>query len=120
MKKCLIVDDVAVSLYTARLFIEELGLEVETSGDSKSAIAVVESFDPDVILMDWHLKKESGIELVKKIKAKYLPNVKIIMFSGVESEDKKGEAKSAGADGFIEKPTTKDKLEVELRRIGIL
>ena len=120
MKKCLIVDDVAVSLYTARLFIEELGLNVETVSDSKSAIAAVETYDPDIILMDWHLKKESGIDLVKKIKSKYSPNVKIVMFSGVESEDKKGEAKSAGADGFIEKPTTKEKLDVELRRVGIL
>ena len=120
MAKCLIVDDVMVTRFAARSFLEELGLEVVEAEDTKKALEAIKEGGLDVVLLDWHLKKESGIELLEGIRKKYGNRLKVIVFSGVESADKAEKAKDAGANGFISKPTTKEKLEVELKSIGML
>ena len=120
MPKCLIVDDVTVTRFAASSFLEELGVGVVEAADGDSALTALEDNDIDVILLDWHLKKKSGIELLQVIRAKYGTTLKVIVFSGVEGEEKAGEAKAAGADGFIAKPTTKAKIETELKNAGVL
>lgn len=119
MKKCLVVDDVEVTRYTARVFLEELGFEVSDAFDENSALEALKENIPDVIILDWHLKKFSGLELMADIREKFSETVKIIMISGVEGEEKASEALSAGADAFIRKPTTKEKLETEILRLGV-
>ncbi len=120
MTTCLIVDDVIVTRFAARSFLEELGIGVIESGDGDSALASLDDGGIDVILLDWHLKKKSGIELLKVIRKKHGDALKVIVFSGVESEEKASEAKAAGANGFISKPTTKEKIEAEFKSAGVL
>ena len=117
MKTCLIVDDVEVTRFTGKIFVEELGLKSVEASNVEEALANISS--ADVILMDWHIKQESGLDLLKKLRADG-NNVPVIMFSAVEGNDKLGEAKQAGASGFIQKPTTKEKIEEQFKNIGIL
>ncbi len=120
MLTCLIVDDVAVTRFTARSFLEELGFEVKEASDGDEALALLGNGGIDVVLLDWHLKKKSGIELLGVIREKYGNRLKIVVFSGVEDGAKAAEARKAGADGFIVKPTAKDKIEDEFKSIGVL
>ncbi len=118
MKKCLIVDDVEVSRFAGRLFLEELGFEVIEAEDAKSAQALL-SNSLDVVLLDWHLRKESGLDFLRDLRKTYV-SLPVIMFSGVEGSENASEAHSAGANGFITKPTTKEKIESEFKKAGIL
>ncbi|MCB1562381.1 MAG: response regulator [Alphaproteobacteria bacterium] len=120
MKTCLVVDDVAVTRFSARSFLDELGLSVVEAEDEKSALASLEESPVDVVLLDWHLKKKSGLELLEIIREKHGHGLKVVVFSGVENEGRVEEAKRAGADGFITKPTTREKIESEFKRIGAL
>ncbi len=120
MTTCLVVDDVTVTRFAARTFLEEVGVDVVEAEDGEEALAALAGGGVDVILLDWHLKKKSGIELLDIIREKYGDNVKVVMFSGVESADKVNEAKAAGAIGFISKPTTQEKIEAEFKAIGII
>jgi len=120
MATCLVIDDVTVTRFAVRSFLEDLGVAVRESEDGDDALNTIEQGGVDVILLDWHLKKKSGIELLQVIRAKYGDGLKVVVFSGVEGEDKVDEALSAGANGFITKPTTKDKVEKELKSVGIL
>ena len=119
MPTCLVVDDVTVTRFAARSFIEEMGMDVVEAADGEEALAALVN-GVDIILLDWHLKKKSGIELLQVIRQKYGDGLKVVMFSGVEGEAKTSEAKAAGANGFIVKPTTKEKIESEFRKIGVL
>lgn len=119
MKTCLIVDDVEVTRFTGNLCVEELGVVSVEARDREEALKKFQSHNVDVVLMDWHLKKESGIGLMKEIQA-LKSGVPVIMFSAVEGADKASEAIKAGASGFITKPTTKEKIEKEFRAVGII
>lgn len=64
---------------------------------------------PDVALMDINMPNVNGIEGLKYIK-EHFPEVKVIMQTIFEDEDKILEAISAGADGYIIKQSSPQKL----------
>lgn len=64
---------------------------------------------PEVILMDIEMRKMDGIEATRQIKAMF-PNVKIIMLSIFEQDDKIFEAIKAGADGYLLKDERPQKI----------
>lgn len=120
-KKCLVVDDVDVSRYASRMILEKLGFEVLDAVDASGCLDMVMKSRLDVILLDWHLRKESGLDLIAKIRA--APGhdrTPVIVFSGVEDQGADIVASQAGANAFIRKPTTKDKIETELRKLGLV
>ena len=121
MKTCLIVDDVTVSRYTSKLHLEELGLSICEAEDEDAALDVLDRQNVDVVLLDWHLRQKSGIDLLRTIRQsdKY-SSLPVIMFSGVEGEDNAQEAINAGANAFITKPATKESIELELKAVGAL
>lgn len=119
MYKCLIVDDVEVTRFTTKKFLSDLNVEILTAADPNEAEEILKQNTIDIIFMDWHLGKESGIDLMKKIKDQYGAQQKVIIISGVEGSERAQEALSAGANGFLEKPTTKDKLKECLHMNGL-
>src|SRR2546425_3807252 len=60
----------------------------------------IEESKPDVILMDIEMPGISGIEGVKLVKEKY-PEVKILMETIFEDEEKIFDSICAGAEGYI-------------------
>lgn len=121
MKKCLVVDDVEVSRYTNQMFLEDMGFDMVEAEDKESCMKAVGVGGIDVIILDWHLKKEKGLELLSEIRASSnAASVPVIVISGVEGVEKAQEALAAGANAFITKPTTKEKLEAEFKKIGLL
>ena len=55
---------------------------------------------PDVIIMDIDMPEHNGLEGVKEVK-KYFPNIKIIMHTVFEDDDRLFTCLSLGADGYI-------------------
>ncbi len=64
---------------------------------------------PDVVLMDIDMPQVNGIEALKMAKKKY-PAVKIVMQTVFEDDEKIFAAVCAGADGYILKKTSPQKL----------
>jgi two-component system response regulator YesN len=81
--KTLIVEDNRINQDTLKgLFTRHFpSMNVEVASDGKEAMQKVESYEPDLILMDIRLPDESGLELTKKIKATH-PDVKILILTG--------------------------------------
>lgn len=74
--------------------------------DGESALALVETENPDIILLDILLPGMNGFELLEKIKA--IPAVKdipIIMLSNLGQESDVEKGKSLGANRFLIKAT---------------
>jgi len=67
------------------------------------------SFKPDVILLDITMPKMDGIEALKQIKA-IEPKTRVIICSAIGQQDMITKAIEYGAETFIVKPFTQEKL----------
>lgn len=119
-KKCLVIDDVEVSRYVIGEVMSALGFEVMEAEERKNALQMVKSNRFDVIFLDWHLKKASGLDIVPEIRE--CPNAAhtpIIVCTGVEMEKDFNDIRGAGIQGFLKKPTSPDNIKSELHRLGL-
>ncbi len=81
----------------------EIGTKVLLS--SENLLPTIETFKPDLILMDLHLPNASGIELTELIRAsEQFQNTPIVFLSGEADEDIQMDALEAGGDDFLTKP----------------
>ncbi len=82
---------------------------VGTYSDCRNVVEQIKKTQPNVALMDINMPHVDGIEGVKLLKAAF-PDLKIIMQTIFEDENKILGAISAGADGYILKQKTPLKL----------
>ena len=82
-----------------------------TFADSKSCMEELKSSAtfPEIIIIDIQLGKESGFELVSRIKSAF-PQIKIVIYSMYDTLGFKLQAKDLGAEGFISKASSDEKL----------
>lgn len=78
MKILIIEDDLILLAAYGDVFRTE-GFDTMTAPDGKIGLELVESFKPDIILLDLIMPVMNGVEFLKKLKGKQ----KIIVFSNV-------------------------------------
>lgn len=107
MKRILIVDDSVVLRNDIRKLIKPIErLEIVGEAvDAENALRLVETLNPDIMILDINLKDSNGIEVLKKIK-KTSPLPITIMFTNYAKSEFQERAKRLGADYFFDK--TKD------------
>ena len=94
------------------------GLEVAGEADSiATAIAAVESLEPDVVIMDLHLGDESGVEATREVIARR-PGVGVLVVTMVEDEDTVFAAIRAGARGYLLKGAGRVEIERAVRAVA--
>jgi len=103
--KITIIDDDPDIVEVISLVLENAGHSVTSSPAGVNAISLIRKKRPDLILTDLVMAEMDGLELCREIrKDKLLEKTKIIMISARTDEMWKEKARSAGADGYIEKP----------------
>ena len=110
MLKLLVVDDEVDVCDFVKNFFKERNFEVFVAYDGKEALSVVESRDPDIILLDIKMPVMDGMETLKAIR-KRDDNIRIIMITAVEDAEKAEEAKHHGVVEYITKPLLLEQLE---------
>jgi len=112
VKVMLVEDDTTMNeLLTTLLNLE--GFDVTSFSSEEDISDTIKRNEPDLILMDVHLRKGGGVEingfeLLKQIRSdEEISEVKVIMSSGIDFHHKCNET---GADGFLLKPYMPDKL----------
>jgi DNA-binding NarL/FixJ family response regulator len=68
--------------------------------NAREAVAMVKKHKPDVVLMDIQMPHGSGIEAMMEIKKAY-PEVKVLIQTVFEEDDKVFQAICAGANGYV-------------------
>jgi two-component system phosphate regulon response regulator PhoB len=69
-----------------------------------AALTLLERIEPDLVLVDWNMPGESGLELVERLRKREHNRLPIIMISARSSEEDKLRAFEAGVDDFVGKP----------------
>ncbi|PEN13743.1 hybrid sensor histidine kinase/response regulator [Longibacter salinarum] len=113
----LVVDDEEFILDTARQTLEDAGYRVMTAQGGQDAIRVMERSGDDVeaIITDLRMPEMNGFDLIRKLRPQY-PNLPIIAASGM-ADGRTDDALEAGAQTFLAKPFTADKLQATLQDV---
>lgn len=119
MTKCLVVDDVEVTRFTATEFLSDMGVEVVVARNSDEALDQLRMSRIDVVLLDWHLGKSTADDLLAEIRSEFGAKLPIVVFSAVDPQTSGKEALAAGASGFLEKPTTRELLQQCLKELHL-
>ena len=114
--RILAVDDVPASRLLLNKLLTAIGFEVREAGDGEAAIALWQSWQPDLILMDMRMPVLNGYDATKYIKAQPSGSKTIVIaLTASAFEEEKVEILSAGCDDFMRKPFQEDEL---LTKIG--
>lgn len=110
-RRILIIDDVElISAVVTKHLLRGGFKQVRTETNSNNAMAVIENFRPDLILLDVKMPDVSGLELLASLRS--IPDqskVIVVMLSSAGLEEQQ-QALDLGANGFLQKPVTAEKL----------
>ncbi len=116
----LLVEDNPINIEVARLWLEELGLDVSVAETGMSALEMLEEKAFHLILMDLHMPgmsgQETSIEIRKREAAEGEPPVPIIALSADVAENIKADCIAAGMNDYISKPFDVNQLREKLSR----
>ncbi|WP_404418611.1 response regulator transcription factor [Marinospirillum sp.] len=105
MAKVLVVDDEPNIVLSLEFLMQQAGFEVKTAEEGETALELVASFQPDLLLLDISLPGISGFEVLETLreqdKFKRLP---IIMLTAHGREVEKEKGLALGADDYVTKP----------------
>ena len=73
-------------------------LEIREAANGKQALALVQEYQPDLVLMDVRMPEMDGLEATRQIKASW-PNVLVVVLSMYPEYEP--EATAAKADAFV-------------------
>lgn len=114
-KKILIIDDEELIRLSLSEGMKDYGYAVETADNCKSAIEKIQSFRPDVALIDLKLGHENGLELADQIK-ELDDFIEIIMMTAYGDIRTAIEAIKRGASDFLKKPLDLEEMNVAITK----
>ena len=104
-KKVLIADDEPNIVTSLEFLMTRGGYEVQVARNGEEALALVESFGPDLVLLDVMMPQRSGYEVCQKMRARpEWRHIKIVMLSAKGREAEVSKGLSLGADAYVTKP----------------
>ena len=113
--RILIAEDNADARRLLQQILQPFGMTVAEAEDGAKAVALAESFAPDLIIMDWRMPELDGLEATRQIRAQNAARrPKIVMLTASAFEEQRAEALAAGADAYLRKPLQEKELYATL------
>ncbi len=117
-RKVLIVDDEPNIVTALEFLFRRSGYEVRLATNGAEALQEVDSFQPDVVLMDVMMPGRSGYEVCQHLREQpELARIKIVMVSAKGSEGEVNKGLSLGADLYVTKPFSTQELVNTIDRL---
>lgn len=108
MPKVLLAEDDAIMVSLLKTLLKMEGFEVVALQSDDNVPEAVVAENPDVLLMDVHLFRQNGFDILDELRSKAVTaDVRVVMSSG---SNVKEECAKHGADGFLLKPYMPDDL----------
>jgi len=109
----LVVDDEPQIVRTLTINLRARDYEVESAGDGRSALQVMQERTPDVVVLDLGLPDMDGVQVLQQIRTS--SQVPVVVLSARQESDDKVEALDAGADDYVTKPFGMDEFLARIR-----
>jgi len=104
-------DPVYVSVTASTLL--DAGFKALTATTAQEAMQHFKVAKPDIVLLDYLIPDETGLELLRHIKES-CPELPVVIVTSLWDKDAAAEARAAGAVDYIVKPVSADTLQVEI------
>ena len=114
-ERILIVDDEPFNLDLLAQELREMGYAVERALNGPEALARVESFRPDLVLLDYMMPGMSGLDVLRELR-KGESEIPVVMITAHGSIDVAVQAMKLGALDFITKPFEPEHIALVLRK----
>ena len=115
MSSILIVDDEQSILESLEMFFSEKGHQALLADDGQTALSLLESGKPEVVVLDVRLPDISGLEILRRIQKQAAPP-KVIMITAHQDMHTTIEAMKLGAFDYIHKPLDAEELEQSVEK----
>lgn len=113
-QKILLAEDDITMVSLLKTLLKMEGFEVVALQADADVPAAVRIENPDVLLLDVHLSRQSGLEILEELRnSEDTKNVRVVMSSGASVKE---ECIRRGANGFLLKPFMPDDLITILRQ----
>lgn len=109
--KVLIVDDIPENIQNLGEMIKDFDLDVKIAEGGQEAIDIIDSYTPDIILLDLMMPRVNGWDVIEHVREKYSKNAMvIIVVSLLNNKDNIDECYDMGINDYITKPVIKARL----------
>jgi two-component system, OmpR family, alkaline phosphatase synthesis response regulator PhoP len=118
MARVLVADDNPQNADLLAEYLLASEFEVAIASDGEETLTKVQSFRPDVLLLDIMMPRLSGFEVCKRLKAN--PNTKqlpVLMITALDQSSDIERAVDAGTDDFLTKPIHQTELVNRVRAL---
>ena len=114
--RVLVVDDEPNIVDVISMALRYQGFEVESAGTGQAALAAVNTFKPQMIVLDVMLPDMEGFEVARRLGAQHA-RVPIIFLTARDATDDKVRGLSLGGDDYVTKPFSLEELVARIRSI---
>ncbi len=114
----LIIEDETTLARNLAMYLERMGDEVRIAGRAEDGLTLLETWRPDIVILDHNLPGMTGLEALSRIRA-IDTDARIIMVTGYGSTELAVEAMKAGAADFMTKPLVLSELKIVLDRLSV-
>jgi len=115
--KVLIVDDEPNIVTSLQFLMKRSGFETSVARDGDEALAEVERFHPDLVLLDVMMPKRDGFEVCQMLRATGHTELKIILLTAKGRDTEVAKGLAMGADAYVTKPFSTRDLVDEVNRL---
>ncbi|WP_095415554.1 response regulator transcription factor [Thermogutta terrifontis] len=116
-KRILLVDDDPEIVESMRVALEAMGYEVLIARDGNQGLALADTENPDLVILDMMMPKRSGFLVLERLRQTRKVPVRVIMITANEGSRHKAYAEMLGVDDYIRKPFAMDRLLDSVRRL---
>ena len=104
MVKIAIIEDDATISQMYRMKFEADGFDVRLAGNGIIGVSLIESFRPDIILLDIQMPEMDGAEALRRIRSHaWGKTIPVIVLTNLGEEEAPREMRSLGIQGYIVK-----------------
>ena len=114
----LIVDDSPSMLQMIRLTLDRAGYQVVEACDGAEALQKAQTLDAGMVITDLNMPVMDGLSLIVELRR--LPRyrgVPIVLLTAATDQEKRRQARLAGATGWITKPFKQEQLLAVVRKV---
>lgn len=116
--RILVVEDEIAIAELIAINLRHAGYDVTLAGDGEQADAVIHAELPSLVLLDWMMPGDSGLEWAKRWRARARTrDLPIIMLTARAQEASKVSGLDAGADDYLTKPFSTQELLARIRAV---
>jgi len=117
-KSVLIVDDEPNIVAALEFLLQKNGYAVKIAANGEDALAQLDAFKPDLVLLDVMMPKVNGYEVCQRMRAHpQWRHIKIVILSAKGREVEVSKGMSLGADLYVTKPFSSSELVATIDKL---